>query len=64
MRVAQELLSAPTTGRQSARPGGGGEGSQRSQISLPSHPECMKKVPKRPVYQLNDFKNANMPFFA
>ncbi len=47
--VAQKLLCAPTIGRGSARPGGSGGGSQRSQISLPSCPECIIKAPKRPV---------------
>ncbi len=31
----------------SAWPGGGGGGSQRSQISLPSHPKCTKSVQKQ-----------------
>jgi hypothetical protein len=46
VRAAQELLGVPTTGGGSARPGGGGRGSQRSQISLQSHPECTKMAPE------------------
>jgi hypothetical protein len=43
VKVAQELLGAPTIGGASAWSGGGGGGSQISKISLPSHPECMKR---------------------
>jgi hypothetical protein len=49
MRVAQELLGTPTIGKGIARPGGGGGGSKRSQISLPSSPECTTTAPKQPV---------------
>ncbi len=49
MRAAPELLGVPTIGGGSAQPEGGGGGSQRSQISLPSHPECMKTGQKQPV---------------
>jgi hypothetical protein len=48
-RAAQELLGAPTIGKGCAQPGGGGGGSQRSQINLPSPLECTKTMPKRPV---------------
>jgi hypothetical protein len=41
--VAPEQLGALTIGGGSARPEGGSEGSHRSQISLPSCPECMKR---------------------
>jgi hypothetical protein len=47
--MAQELLCVPIIGRGSARPEGGGEGNQISQISLPSRPECTKTAPKRLV---------------
>jgi hypothetical protein len=50
MRAAQELLGAPTIGKGSARPEGGGGGSQRSQISLPSRLECTKTAPKCHFY--------------
>jgi hypothetical protein len=50
VRAAQELLGAMTVGRESAQPGGGGGESQRSQIGLPSCPECIKTAPKWPVY--------------
>jgi hypothetical protein len=43
MRAAHELLGVPTIGGGSARPEGGGGGSQRSQISLPNCPECTQK---------------------
>ncbi len=46
----QTICGAPTIGGGSARPRGGGGWSQRSQISLPSHPECTKTVQKQPVY--------------
>ncbi len=36
---------------------GGGGGSQRNQISLPSHPECLITVPKWPVSRTDLFKN-------
>ncbi len=49
VRVAQEPLGALTIGGGSAWPGGGGEGSQRSQISLQSCPEYTKTAQKRPV---------------
>jgi hypothetical protein len=49
MRAAQELLGARTIGGGSVRPGAGGGGSQRSQISLPSRTEYMKTVANRPV---------------
>ncbi len=49
MRAAQELLGALTIGKGSAWPRGGGAGSQRSQISLPSSPECTKTKPKWPL---------------
>jgi hypothetical protein len=45
------LLGALTIGEGSARPGGDGGGSQRSQIRLPGYPvlEYAKTAPKRPV---------------
>ncbi len=49
MRVAQEMLGAPTVGGGSAWPGSGGGGSQRSQITLPSLLECKNTEPKLPV---------------
>jgi hypothetical protein len=58
MRAAQELLGALTIGGGSARPGGGSGGSHRSQISLPSHPECMKTAQKRLFSPTYWFKNA------
>ncbi len=64
MRAAPELLSALNIGRGSAQPGGGGGGNHRSQISLPSHPECSKKVHKRAVSALIDLKNAKNQFFT
>ncbi len=54
MRAAPELLGAPTIDGGNAWPGVG-EGSRRSQISLPSCPEG-KKNGQFPV--LNDLKNA------
>ncbi len=45
-KAVQELLGAPTIGAGSEQPGSGGGGSQRSQISLPSCPECTKMAPK------------------
>jgi hypothetical protein len=42
------LLGAPTIGRGSAQPRGGGGGSQKSQIRLQSCPEYTKAVQKRP----------------
>jgi hypothetical protein len=36
MRAAQDFLGVPTIGGGSARPEGGGGGSQKSQISHPS----------------------------
>jgi hypothetical protein len=42
MRVAPELLGAPTIGGRRAQPGGGGGGGYRSQISPPSHPKYTK----------------------
>jgi hypothetical protein len=42
MRAAPELLGVPTMGGGSARPGGGGGESYRSQISLQSHPKYTK----------------------
>jgi hypothetical protein len=45
--VAPELLGAPTIGGGSARPRGGGEQSDRSQISLPSRPKYAKTVKKQ-----------------
>ncbi len=60
VRVVQELLDAPTIGRGSAWPRGGGGGSQRSQISLQNRPECTitagfphlltEKMPKTPLF--------------
>jgi hypothetical protein len=49
MREAQELLGAPTIGECPGR--GGGGGSQRRQICLPSHPECVKTAPKHLVFR-------------
>jgi hypothetical protein len=46
VRAAPELLGAPTIGRGSAQPEGGGEGSPRSQRSLPSHPKYTKTAEK------------------
>jgi hypothetical protein len=43
------LLGAPTIGGGSARPRGGGGGSQKSQISLQSCPEYTKTAQKRSV---------------
>jgi hypothetical protein len=39
VRAAPELLGAPAIDGGSARPGGGGRGCHKSQISLPSRPE-------------------------
>jgi hypothetical protein len=59
MRVAPEQLGAPTIGGRSARPGGGSEGSHRSQISLLSCPECMKMEKKTASFPaLIDLKKA------
>ncbi len=44
MRVAQELLGAPTIGRESAGPVSGGGGSQRSQISPPQATRNVQKL--------------------
>ncbi len=49
MRAAPELLGALTIGRRSARPGGGGGESYRSQISLPSRPKYAKMARKQAV---------------
>ncbi len=49
VRAAPELLGAPTVGGGSAQPGGGGGEDHRSQICLPSLPECTKTAQKRPV---------------
>jgi hypothetical protein len=56
--AAQELLGALTICGGSAWPVGGDGGSQRSQISLPSHLECTKTKPKWPVPALIDLKIA------
>jgi hypothetical protein len=42
-RAAQELLGAPTISDGSARPGGGGVGSQRRQISPPAARNVQKQ---------------------
>ncbi len=63
MWAAQELLGALTIGKGSSRPGGGGGGSQRNQIRLPSHPECIKTAQKRPVPTLIDLKIAKNAVF-
>jgi hypothetical protein len=42
MQAAPELHGAPTMGGGSARPGGGGGESYRSQISLQSRPKYTK----------------------
>ncbi len=60
--MAQELLSALTVGGGSAWPGGVGGGSQRSQISLPSRPECTKRSVSR-LHSLIDLKIAKNPVF-
>ncbi len=57
-RAAQELLGAPTIGRGSARPRGDGGGSQRSQINLPSHPECTKKAGFQNTFCPKNHQNA------
>ncbi len=49
VRLIQELFGAPTIGRGSAQPGGGGGGSQRSQIRLQSRPKYTKKAKRRLV---------------
>jgi hypothetical protein len=62
MRAAPELLGVPTVGGRSARPGGGGGESNRSQIILPATQKVCKttkmgsfahflayKLPKTPV---------------
>ncbi len=46
MRAAQELLSVPAIGGGSARPEGGGGGSQRSQIKLSKPPGMYEKGAK------------------
>jgi hypothetical protein len=61
--AAPELLGAPIIGGGSARPGGSGGGSQRSQISLPSHLECTKTVRNDWFPSLIDFKNAKYIIF-
>jgi hypothetical protein len=43
MRLAKELLGAPTIGWGSAPAGVGGGESQRSRISSPSHLECINR---------------------
>ncbi len=62
MRVAQELLGAPTIGGGSVRPGGGGGGSQRSQTSLLSCRVCAKTAPKQQFPSLIDLLTKT-PFF-
>jgi hypothetical protein len=52
-----KLLGVPTIDGGSAWPGGGGVGSQRSQISLPSHMECTKTAPNWPVSHIFLLKN-------
>jgi hypothetical protein len=47
---------------ESALPRGGGRGSHRSQISLPSCPECTKKAQKWRFPTLTDLKMLKMPF--
>ncbi len=50
VRVAPELLGAPTIGGGSALPGACDGGSQRSQISLQSCQYFKKTYKKRPVF--------------
>jgi hypothetical protein len=62
VRAAKELLGALTIGRGSAQPRGGGGGSQRSLIGLPSRTKTAQNG-RFPV--LIDFKNAkNAVFFT
>ncbi len=63
MRAAPEPLGAPTIGRGSALPGYGGGGSPRSQISLPSRPECTKTTQNGQFPALIALKNAENAVF-
>ncbi len=63
VRVAQESLRAPTIGGGSARPRGGGGGSQRTQISFQSHPEYTKMQQKWRLPALIDFKNVEKAIY-
>ncbi len=56
-RADQELLGALTIGGGNAWPGVGGGGSQRSQISLPSHLECTKTALNQLVSHTYCLKN-------
>jgi hypothetical protein len=61
MRAAQKLLGAPTIGRGSARAGGCGGGSQRSQIC----PPATRNIRKRDVFpHFLAHKSPNTPFLA
>jgi hypothetical protein len=57
------LLDAPTIGRGSVRPRGGGVGSQRSQIRLQSRLEYTKLRKNGQFLALNDLKNAEIAVF-
>ncbi len=52
VRAAPELLGAQTTGRGSARPGGGGGESYRSQIRLQSCPKYTKTAKNERFHEL------------
>jgi hypothetical protein len=63
VRAAPELLGAPTIRGGSALPGVGGGGSHRSQISLPSRPECTKRRKNSQFSAIIDFKNTENSVF-
>jgi hypothetical protein len=65
VRVVPELLGAPTMGGGSARPGGGGGESYKSQISLPSHLKYAKTAKTQEVLHTFWLKNPRKRrFFA
>jgi hypothetical protein len=61
--VAPVLLGVPTIGGGIAWPGGGSGGSHRSQISIPSRPECMKTAQNGCFPALTDLKNTKNAVF-